>query len=61
MLRLITTPTVEAGVREVIAAESGPSATELNWLYGLQQMNKRTPKRTSSAEAAVDEMLATYS
>jgi hypothetical protein len=37
-----------------------PSAAELNWLYELQQMNHRTAKRTSPAEAAVDKLLATY-
>ena len=36
------------------------SPAELNWLYELQQMNHRTAKRTSPAEAAVDELLATY-
>jgi hypothetical protein len=63
MLRLITAPPVDAGVKQAIAADSdllGPSAAELNWLYELRQMNHRDTRRTRPAEAAVDKLLATY-
>ena len=62
MLRLITAPPVEAGVKQASAEDSDlrTVAAELNWLYELQQMNRRSTKRTSPAEAAVDKLLATY-
>jgi hypothetical protein len=37
-----------------------PSPFHLNWLYELQQMNRRDARRTGRAEAAVDGLLATY-
>jgi hypothetical protein len=63
MLRLIAAPAAEAGVKEASAEEPDLldlSTAELNWLYELQQMNHRDAKRTSPAEAVVDELLATY-
>ena len=60
MLRLITVPAVETKAAATDSDVLQPSLAELNWLYELQQMNTRTAKRTSPAEAAVDELLATY-
>ncbi|MEE8452870.1 MAG: hypothetical protein V3R99_13175, partial [Thermoguttaceae bacterium] len=64
MLRLITTPAVDAAIKQLAEQEAtDPEATSatLDWLAEYEQMNskKESARDDKNVEAAVDKLLAT--